>query len=99
MEIPDSHVGPQISQDSGNQHHLIVVNPHDSALIHDVRCLLRIERIDFLVGLPPRIMEFGINSDIVKERPQGSVTEPLVVALHEFFLHRHRKERNIVDGE
>ena len=82
VEEPDREVGPQAAQHLRHQLKLVIVHPHGRAGRAHRFGRGREAPVDLDVGLPPVATIGGWGNDIVVQRPQRLVGEPLVVALH-----------------
>ena len=95
----DPQVGAQLAQHLGDQLHLVVVHPDQSALVGQLRGRVREPLVHLDVGVPPLAVELRLGHQVVVERPQRGVGETLVVALDLLGGHRQRVEIEAVDLE
>ena len=86
----DPEVRPEVAEHLGDQLELVVVHPHGALLGGELGGLLGEAPVDLDVLVPPLAVELRLGDDVVVERPQGRVGEPLVVALDLVLAHRHR---------
>ena len=95
----DPQVGPELAQHLRDQLHLVVVHPHQGALVGQLGGLVGEPLVDLDVGVPPLAVELRLGHQVVVERPQGGVGEALVVALDLLGGHRHRVQVEAVGLE
>ena len=81
QEEADAHVGAELAQHRRDQLHLVVVHPHGGVLGGHLGGLVGEPLVDPDVGVPPLAVELRLGDDVVVERPQRGVGEPLVELL------------------
>ena len=74
----DPEVGPELAQQLGHELELVVVHPDGRVLGGPRGGALGEPLVDAHVGVPPLAVELRLGDQVVVERPEGGVAEPLV---------------------
>ena len=93
---PDPEVGPELAQELGHELELVVVHPDGRVLGGPRRGALGEALVDAHVGVPPLAVELRLGDQVVVERPEGGVAEPLVEAGDLLLRERDRVEGHAV---
>jgi hypothetical protein len=81
VEEADREVGAQLAQHLRHELQLVVLHPHGRAVCRGLRARVGEALVDLDVGVPPLAVVRGLGDDVVVQRPEGVVGEPLVVVL------------------
>ena len=76
---PDRQIRPQLAQHRRHKLQLIVLHPDSRSVRGATRGFLGEPLVDRDIGVPPRPLERRSHQNVVVERPQRVVGEPLVV--------------------
>ena len=94
QEKPNGQIGSQLPKHAGHELQLIILHPHGGIGGGNLGRGFRKLPIHPLVGVPPIAVIPGGHNQIMVQRPQGGISEPLVKLLIVRLGKTHRVEQN-----
>ena len=98
-EEPYRQIPPPLPEEPGEEHEVVIMDPNDIPVLNRIQDSLT-EHFVHMPVLPPLFfIERGVSREIVEQRPDGPVAEPVIELLHLLAGEKNRERVEIGRGD